>query len=66
MSFKIEHFLDAGAPDAEIRQQVISVHDDLLAAQKIVDSVADAFGVGANRSDDILLAVFHELRKYRS
>ena len=66
MSFRIQSFLDAATSDKELRQHIISVHDDLIAAHKIVDSAADAIGVGASRSDQVLLAVFQELRSFRS
>ena len=65
MTFKINSFLDAAAAnDQQTRNQIVSIHDDLHAAYKIVDSAASAFGPGASRSDDVLLAVFHELRRH--
>ncbi len=67
MTFKIGAFLDAAAAnDQQVRDQVISIHDDLYAAYKIIDSAASAFGPGASRSDEVLLAVFRELRAYSS
>ena len=66
MTFRIQRFLDAATSDKELRQHIIAVHDDLIAAHKIVDSAADAVGVGASRSDQVLLAVFQELRRFRA
>ncbi|WP_220486684.1 hypothetical protein [Luteimonas sp. MC1782] len=63
---KIESFLDAATDDKALRQHVISIHDDLETAHKILDSAASAAGAGAHRSEQVLLAVFHELRKYHS
>ena len=65
MNFRIDNFLDAATSDKELRQSVISVHDDLHAAHKIVDSVAHAIGIDAKTSEQVLLAVFQELRKQR-
>ena len=66
MTYKIDSYLNAATSDKDLRQQIVSVHDDLHAAHKIVDSVASDIGPNASRSDQVLLAVFHELRKHHS
>ena len=66
MTFKIHSYLDSATSDKELRDRIIAVHDDLHAAHKIVDSVASDIGTSASRSEQVVLAVFHELRKQSS
>lgn len=65
MKSKIEIFLNSATSgfDKELRRNIISIHDDLYAAHKIIESVSSSIGDSTSYSNEVLLAVFHELRK---
>ena len=63
MTFKIAAYLDAATQDKETREKIICIHDNLYTAYKIVESVKDASKLQDLPSENILLAVFHELQK---
>lgn len=63
MTFEIDHYLNASTQDKETREKIICIHDDLYTAYKIVESVKDALKLQDSPSENVLLAVFHELQK---
>lgn len=57
----IDSYLDNATKDKDLRLKVIRIHDNLLTAHKIIESVVNAANLLTNPSDDVLLAVFETL-----
>lgn len=63
LPFKIDQYLENSTQDKELKQKIICVHDDLYTAYKILESIKDALGLKEAPSENVLMAVFSELRK---
>lgn len=62
MTFKIDDYIRS-SDDERLRNGIVKVHDHLLAAYKIADSVKDEVGLKGESSEDLVIVVFNELRK---
>jgi hypothetical protein len=62
MSFKIDAYLDA-TNDKYLKKEIICIHDNLYTAYKILESVKDAAKLKESPSEEVLIAIFHELQQ---
>ncbi|WP_299599579.1 hypothetical protein [uncultured Microbulbifer sp.] len=61
MSFKIDSYLENATQDKILKDRIVSIHDDLFTAHKIVESVQDAIGSKEASTEQLILEVFKQL-----